>query len=97
MSDERVEEKDIGALWAKTGKTGSDFFTGTIEIEGVKHRIVVFKNRNKKAPNQPDWKIFAAREQGAAPQRQARPKPAHSESFDSVSWPDTKDDDGIPF
>ncbi len=54
-------EKSIGGLWLKTGKSGQKFFSGQIEIDGVKHNFVVFKNTYKQeGSNQPDYKIMPA-------------------------------------
>lgn len=53
-----MDNKDIGALWAKTSKKGLEFLSGTIEIDNVRHEIVLFKNGRKSKPNHPDWTIF---------------------------------------
>ena len=55
-----AERKTIGALWTKKDKNGNYFFSGMIELGGVKQDIVVFKNRWKEEskPNAPDWKIL---------------------------------------
>lgn len=58
------KEKDIGALWEKHGNAGP-YFTGSIEIDGKKIRIIAFKNGYKKTDAQPDWRIYPQREQGA--------------------------------
>lgn len=52
-----MAEKSIGALWAKSGKSG-DYFTGNIEINGEKIAIVAFYNANKKNPKEPDYRIL---------------------------------------
>ena len=51
------KEDKLGALWNKN-KNGKDFFTGQVEIDGVKHAIVVFSNGFKDADNKPDWIIY---------------------------------------
>lgn len=48
--------KKIGALWLKEGPKGK-FMSGEIEIGGQTHRIMVFKNNYKDAPNKPDYTI----------------------------------------
>ncbi len=54
-----AENKNIGALWLKDSKSGGKFMSGSVEIEGVKHQIVVFKNTHKvEGSNQPDYKIY---------------------------------------
>ena len=49
-----------GALWQKTNEKGRPFFSGEIEINGVKQRILIFEVRDKdrytKSP--PDFHIF---------------------------------------
>ena len=56
--DRVMNNRDIGALWSKTSKAGRDYMTGTIEINGVRHELVLFKNDRKTKDNQPDWQIF---------------------------------------
>lgn len=63
-----ANEKDMGALWLKTSKSGDKFFSGTVEINGEKHGIVIFKNNYKQKENQPDYRIFPQRERGESPQ-----------------------------
>lgn len=49
-------DKSIGALWIQTSENG-EYWTGNIEINGVKQNVIVFKNSYKK-DNQPDMRIF---------------------------------------
>jgi uncharacterized protein (DUF736 family) len=49
-------KRSIGALWARTSKKGTDFFSG--KIEGIGD-VVVFANADKEdGDKRPDWKIF---------------------------------------
>ena len=54
---------DIGALWCSTGKnSGKDYFSGNVEINGEKIKIVVFHNRDKSSSNNyPDYLIYKSR------------------------------------
>ena len=54
--------KDIGALWIQTGKNG-EYWTGTIEINGTKQNVVVFKNTYKNKDTQPDFKVYEKKQQ----------------------------------
>ena len=51
-----------GALWAKEGKKGK-YLSGTFELNGVKHKIIVQKNNFKKTDNHPDYQITLMQEQ----------------------------------
>ena len=51
------DPNELGVLWSKTSARG-EYFTGTLEIDGVKQQIVVFKNGNKKSEKAPDWRIL---------------------------------------
>lgn len=56
---ENEKKTNIGGCWIKTSKAGNKFMSGTIEIEGVRHQFVVFKNKHKKeGSNHPDYVIF---------------------------------------
>lgn len=48
----------IGAMWLKTSKAGNKFMSGVVEVDGVKTKIVVFKNDRKENEKQPDYKIY---------------------------------------
>ena len=56
------ENKSIGALWCKQSEKG-DYYTGTIEKDGQKYKIVVFKNNYKTEERHPDFKIFESKKQ----------------------------------
>lgn len=55
MADEKVTS--IGGLWKKE-KNGHKYYSGQIEIDGVKHNFVCFHNSFKKdGDNKPDYYI----------------------------------------
>ena len=56
-----MADKSIGALWKKQGNLG-EYYTGNVEIDGVKHKLVFFKNGFKEKETQPDFMIYKARE-----------------------------------
>jgi hypothetical protein len=53
-------EDELGALWEKSGAKGA-YMTGTIEIDGTKHNVVLFKNGNKKSEKSPDWRVLRSK------------------------------------
>jgi hypothetical protein len=53
-----MADKNIGGLWEKRGGKGT-WFSGNIEIDGVKHYFVAFRNDFKKeGDNAPDYRIL---------------------------------------
>lgn len=54
-------DKPIGALWSKTSGKGTDFFTGNVEIDGIKTDIVIFKNDKGDNEKRPDYKIYVSK------------------------------------
>ena len=62
-----MAEDSIGALWKKTGQKG-EYMTGEVEVNGVKQRIVVFKNSYKEKKTQPDYRIRERKPRGDKPQ-----------------------------
>lgn len=51
------ENKSMGGLWKKE-KNGHKYYSGQIEIDGVKHNFVCFHNSFKKdGDNKPDYYI----------------------------------------
>jgi len=54
----------LGALWVKTSAKG-EYFSGEIEINGEKHRIVAFPNGYKDAEKKPDFIIYKSQPRDA--------------------------------
>lgn len=53
------ESKAIGALWLQTAQSGRRYLSGTVELDGQKHRIAVFRNTYKDPETrQPDYRIL---------------------------------------
>jgi len=51
--------KSIGALWKRKAQSGRPYLSGLVELDGQKHRIVVFSNTYKEENgNQPDYRIL---------------------------------------
>jgi len=60
-----MEKEKLGALWVKSGPKG-DFFTGDVEINGVRTKIVAFQNGFKQQDKHPDWIIYKSQPKDAA-------------------------------
>jgi len=56
--EEMSDKKDIGVLWTHESKKGVKYLSGSIEIDGKKHEIVIFKNTFKQEAKHPDFRIF---------------------------------------
>lgn len=50
-------KKSNGALWQKSDKNGNPYFSGQIEIDGVKYGFKAFSNKKEKEVH-PDFKIY---------------------------------------
>jgi len=53
-----MPDKSIGALWLNTSRAGKKYMSGVVEIDGAKHKVVVFKNDYKEEDKHPDYKIY---------------------------------------
>lgn len=63
-------DQKIGALWIKEQRGGGEYMSGELEIDGVKRRIVVFRNSYRTDANrQPHYIIY--RDQPPAGEGQA--------------------------
>ena len=60
MADVDYRES-IGGLWLKESHKGTKFMSGEIEINGVKHSVVVFKNDKGDNERRPDYRIYPSR------------------------------------
>lgn len=68
----------IGALWK--GKPGSKaLLSGSIETDGKKRRVLIFKNEDKKGDKHPDYRIMTDPDEvevaGQRTKAKAEPKP----------------------
>ena len=57
-----LQDQQIGALWKKISKKGHEYCDGTLEMNGRKYKIVMFKIQNKKNDKQPDYNIYLSKE-----------------------------------
>ena len=48
----------IGGLWNNTSTKGTKFMKGSITIDGVETKMVIFKNGRKKKTTHPDYTIM---------------------------------------
>ena len=48
----------IGGLWNNTSAKGTRFMKGSITIDGVETKMVIFKNGRKKKTTHPDYTIM---------------------------------------
>jgi hypothetical protein len=55
------DERRIGVLWIKEGRSGNKYLSGYLKIDGKETAIVVFKNPSKAQDNHPDYEILRAR------------------------------------
>jgi uncharacterized protein (DUF736 family) len=82
----KQNEQEIGALWKRTSKTGSQtYLSGHITVDELgsprTYKVVVFSNRNKKNEKAPDFRIYLSRgaaesSQSATAKRTAAPEPS---------------------
>ena len=99
MSDTNKKE-DIGALWARTSRSGLDFLSGKIKVDGKEISIIAFANTYKKpGDSAPDWRVYPSEDrpqQGGAPQGR---KPAPAAKPKAAPQTDNGDvgEDDIPF
>lgn len=56
MEERGTELKAVGALWVKEGSKGK-FFSGEIELNGVKTHILIFRNEKGGVDRRPDYRV----------------------------------------
>ena len=74
--------KKIGALWVKDSKSGQKFFSGEIEINGIKNNIIIFKNKYRENDKQPGYNIFL----GDESRPQQKPEPQQKSFEDDIPF-----------
>lgn len=84
-----MPDDSIGALWEKSSSKGT-YFTGQIEIKGVKIPIVCFVNNYKKEDKHPDYRIFVSvPKENRDNQKPKEEKPAERQYLDETDDPNT--------
>lgn len=58
METKNTTSNYVGALWKSKTKNGEPMLSLQIEIDGVKHKFVAFKNKFKEEDKHPDYKIL---------------------------------------
>lgn len=77
------DDSEIGALWAKTSRNGTEFLSGT--INGVE--VVCFRSKSQ-SPKAPAWTVLKSKPRdGGAPE----PRPMHNANVPPLT------DEDIPF
>jgi len=52
------QDDKVGALWVRQTRDGAEYYKGTIELEGRRHQIVVFRNGYKTTDRQPHLIVY---------------------------------------
>jgi len=64
-----------GAFWKKNSKSGEDYYSGNIEIDGNKVNCVMFINKQKTSDKSPDFTI-----------KESKPMPGRNENNGDVPF-----------
>jgi uncharacterized protein (DUF736 family) len=78
--NEKQFEKDLGAVWVKKAASGAQFISLSIDLNqwGINQKVnlVAFKNKGKKEPKHPDFKIYLSNREGNGQPAPAAASPA---------------------
>lgn len=47
----------VGAFWKHVDKNGKQYLSGTVELDGQKYPLAIFKNDFKKTNEHPDYNV----------------------------------------
>lgn len=61
------KKKSVGGIWQKNSGKGLPYLSLTVEIDGVKHNFVAFKNDKGDNEKRPDYSVFPRIEQNSVP------------------------------
>ncbi len=86
-NNEKSDENQVGALWKKRSKKGFEFLSG--KIDGIGY-VVIFPNKFKQNPAQPDFRVLKSGDRDGQQQRNDAPP------LDDGRVADTEGDE-IPF
>ena len=86
------KEDKCGALWLNESKSGTKYMSGSIELDGVVTKIVVFKNSYKEQDKHPDYVINKS-----TPREGQQQNPGRGTSDGGETMRKVFQDDTIPF
>lgn len=101
-TQQQNKRNDIGGLWKKVSQSGSEYMSGSVDVNGEKVQIVVFPNIYKKAGERtPDFKILVSEPKAGAANETPTSKP-EAKNTKNINKPqdvaaDASIDDEIPF
>lgn len=52
----KFDSKNKVSVWLNKSKSGVEYYSGTVNVEGVDYKITLFKNDYKENEKQPDFK-----------------------------------------
>lgn len=81
-----MSNKKLGALWEGTTKNGQLYFNGSIEINGEKIKVVVFKNNKRPDKKDPDYVIYESQPINSSFTHKAEPLKAVSVADDEIPF-----------
>lgn len=61
------KKNELGVLWKRESKSGEKYLVGTLTFNGQEVQVVAFSNKNKKADNQPDIRVYISEKTGVTP------------------------------
>ncbi len=91
------QNERLGGLWTQKAKSGKKYITGTVKINGVETKLIIFPNERKENENQPDFNVYLKEDKAptqAAP-KPAYNKPAYAPRKPVQAGPDPVDDDQL--
>lgn len=56
------KKKNVGGIWVKTSANSNTYLSISVEINGVKHNFVAFKNDKGDNEKRPDYSVFPREE-----------------------------------
>ena len=65
------KKESIGAFWINESQSGKKYLSGSVTVNGVTQKVVVFKNDYKQEDKHPDYRVYESTPKGE--QSQAAP------------------------
>lgn len=69
-----MKNEKLGALWENNGPKGK-YYTGEVEVDGVKVKVVCFPNGYKETDRHPDLIIYKSRPKNETPEEHTEIEP----------------------
>ncbi len=86
QTTKKWDREEIGVGWTRESAKGEKYLSGVFKVDGKDVPWVAYKNRFKKAGNQPDLRFYKSQPKGGSAAAPTAPAPAAPAESDDIAF-----------